>query len=108
MERPAHAVRSFDDDVRVVMERVIGRDHHASAALQGLLDVLDAGDVELDDLLVLAERVVDERSPPTHQPRLEAVRPRAGRSLEGLAVHGCGGRGLGAMECARFTPQPPK
>jgi hypothetical protein len=67
---------------------VVRRDHHAGAALQGRAHVLDAVDLELDDLLIAAQRAVDQRTPQPHQPGLQSRVPGAGRCLKGLAVHG--------------------
>src|SRR5262249_30038183 len=88
VEWRADPVGRLDEDVRIVMERMVGRDEDRRALAQGLLHVLDAADVELDDLLAAGQVAIDERPPEADKPGSHPRRPAARRRLKRLTVHG--------------------
>jgi hypothetical protein len=87
VKRLSHTMGRFDEDVGIVMKRVIGNDHHPRAAGERMAHVLGPFHVEPRDPLSAFQLAPNQWPPQLHQPGGHFGRPPLGRRLEGLAVH---------------------
>ena len=88
MKRSADPMGRMSQGIRIVMERMIRSDQHASPGLKRRPHVLVAANLYVGDLGDAKHFTAHQRKPHSHQPRCHPRFPRLRRSGIRLLIHG--------------------
>ena len=86
MKRQMNAMRGLDQDVRIVMKRMVRRNQNSHTVVNGTAQVIETLDVKMVDPLSL-QIPLDQWSHPANQPWCHPGFPGSWRGLIWLTVH---------------------